>query len=110
MSSRRRASEARSITVGNMFKLVELVRQDMIRDGYFFITEQRSNDSQPRDYLYRVSELPDVTENNANRKQLESMDLTSHHLRAYFQREGLQPVGAQACSDVRVELVFSRAA
>ena len=90
MPSRR--SVPRSITVGNMFKLVESVRQDMIRGGYCFITEHRSNDSQPRDYLYLNSELPALPENNVSgRKQLESMELTSHHLRAYFQREGFHP-------------------
>ena len=84
--------KTRSITVGNMFKLVELVRQDLVRDGYCFIAELRSGDSQPRDYLYLISELPDAAETNTRpMKRPESMELKSHHLRAYFQREKFHP-------------------
>jgi hypothetical protein len=84
--------KARSITVGNMFKLVEAVRHDMAKDGYCFIAEQRSGNSQPQDYIYLVSELSDATEISiANQKKPESMDLQSHHLRAYFQRERIHP-------------------
>jgi hypothetical protein len=84
--------KACSITVGNMFKLVEAVQQDMVRDGYCFITEQRPGDSRPRDYIYRTSELPNAAETNKRHlKRPESMELQSHHLRAYFQRERFHP-------------------
>jgi hypothetical protein len=84
--------KTRSITVGNMFKLVEAVRQDLIRDGYCFISEQRPGDSRPRDYLYLISELPDAAETSTHHlKRPESMELQSHHLRAYFQREKFHP-------------------
>ncbi len=60
----------------------------MAKDGYCFVTEQRSGDSQPRDYIYLVSELSDAAEISiAKQTKPESMDLQSHHLRGYFQRE-----------------------
>ena len=85
--------KTRSITVGNMFKLVESVRQDMVRDGYCFVAEQRSGDSQPRDYLYHMSELPGAAEigSMGHQKSPETMELQSHHQRAYFQREKFHP-------------------
>ena len=84
---------ARSITVGNMFKLIEQVRQDMVRGGYCFVTEQEAGNLHSRDNLYLLSELSDQVKENstANLKRPDSMELTSHHLRSYFQRERFHP-------------------
>jgi hypothetical protein len=86
-------SKTCSILVGDVFRLVELVRQDMIRGGYCFVSERRSGDLQPRDYLYLINDqsLPLPNQHVSCHKKLETMELTSHHLRAYFQRERFHP-------------------
>ena len=117
---------ARSITVGNMFKLIQQVRQDMVRGGYCFVTEQEAGNLHSRDNLYLLSELSDQVKENstANLKRPDSMELASHHLRSYFQRErfhpkerylhddeaaSLQPACSEAGVDLRVEHIVSSA-
>jgi len=60
----------------------------MAQAGYCFVSEARENDDRPRDYLYLVSE---AIEAGKRYQTLDQVSLSSHHLRAYFQREGFCP-------------------